>query len=52
MSKCIHMCDHFRGCDGNWYVSCSVIDGDKPSEECNEDCCDHETEEEDEDETN
>lgn len=43
MSKCIHQCDHFKGCDGCWYITCSVFDKDKPSEECGEDCDGYQT---------
>lgn len=49
MSKCIHQCDHFKGCDGCWYITCSVFDCDKPSEECNEDCTEFETTDKEED---
>lgn len=38
---CAHICKHHRGCDGQWYIQCSVFDCDKPSEECNEDCCEY-----------
>ena len=44
---CIHYCGKYRGTDGNWYVKCSAIDGEKLDEECNEHCIDYETEEED-----
>ena len=43
-NKCIHRCGHYHGADGNWYISCSACDCDKPSDECNEDCTDYETE--------
>ena len=43
MPKCIHQCGHYHGCDGCWYISCSVFDKDKPSEECNEHCEHYET---------
>lgn len=48
MNRCIHMCKRHRGGDGQWYVSCSALDCDKPSEECNEDCCEYEDREDDE----
>ena len=48
---CIHYCGRYTAPDGSLYVRCSAVDGDKPIEECNGCCTDHEHEEGQEDET-
>lgn len=40
---CAHICKHYRGCDRQWYIQCSVFDCDKPSDECGEDCCEYDS---------
>ena len=46
-NKCIHDCGRCTGPDGNLYVKCSAIDGEKIDELCTEYCVDYETEEDD-----
>jgi len=44
MGKCAHVCNHYKGCDGVWYIDCSVFDKSVPSECCGEDCCEYDEE--------